>query len=141
MSDDCNLRSGRQGPWQRAGNVYAQLAGGGRNVRGSGNPFSVAPSPSFPESPPPPQQGFVKPHRGGLVLALGIMSWMVTCPVLSVIAWWMGMTDLREIREGRMDPSGGGLTQAGMVLGMIYTLLWMIVFAVGLFLLMLFAAG
>jgi hypothetical protein len=35
----------------------------------------------------------------------------------------MGTTDLREMSEGRMDPSGRGLTEAGRILGMINVLL------------------
>lgn len=35
----------------------------------------------------------------------------------------MGNADLREMDQGRMDPSGRGLTQAGRILGMIQTLL------------------
>jgi hypothetical protein len=57
-----------------------------------------------------------------LILALGILGW-ITCPVFAVMAWVMGSSDLREMRAGRMDTSGMGLTQAGHILGMIYALL------------------
>ncbi len=67
------------------------------------------------------------PHRGGLILVLGILGWIVGCPIFSVAAWMMGSSDLREMRCGRMDPAGKGLTQAGYVLGMIYSLLWIVV--------------
>jgi hypothetical protein len=33
----------------------------------------------------------------------------------------MGQSDLSQMKVGRMDPSGRGMTQAGMVLGIIGT--------------------
>ena len=70
------------------------------------------------------------PHRGVLVLVLGILGWLVGCPVFSVAAWMLGASDLREMRYGRMDSSGMGITQAGYVLGMIHGMLWVVVLAV-----------
>ena len=72
----------------------------------------------------------VVPHRGGLILALGILGWCLVCPVFSVAAWVMGSSDLREMRCGRMDPGGSGVTQAGRVLGMVYSLLWLVVLVI-----------
>jgi predicted Zn finger-like uncharacterized protein len=63
------------------------------------------------------------PHRGGVVLTFGILS--LVCGCLSIIfgptAWVMGNNDLHEIRAGRMDPQGEGLTQAGRICGMVGT--------------------
>jgi hypothetical protein len=77
----------------------------------------------------------VRPHRGGVILVLGILSLLCSCFILGVIAWALGSADLREMREGRMDPAGRGLTQAGMICGIISVLLsilylffWMIWF-------------
>ena len=42
------------------------------------------------------------------------------------MAWVMGSHDLAEMRAGRMDRSGEGLTQAGQVLGMILAVLWIL---------------
>ena len=39
------------------------------------------------------------------------------------IAWWLGTQDLAEIRSGRMDPAGEGMTQTGRILGMISSIL------------------
>jgi len=66
------------------------------------------------------------PHRGGLILVLGVLGWVVGCPVFSVAAWMMGSSDIREMRCGRMDPAGQGITQAGYILGMINSILWII---------------
>jgi hypothetical protein len=77
----------------------------------------------------------MKPHRGAIILVLGILG-LVVCFPCGIAAWWMGNGDLREIDGGAMDPGGRGLTQAGRILGMIATILGVIaavaVLAVGL---------
>ncbi len=47
----------------------------------------------------------------------------MVCFILGIVAWTMGSNDLNAMRSGRMDPSGMGLTQAGMICGMISTIL------------------
>ncbi len=68
------------------------------------------------------------PHRGTLVLILGIVSF-VCClgPIVGIPAWIMGNKDLKEMQEGRMDPSGQSLTNIGRILGMIGSILWAVV--------------
>jgi len=63
------------------------------------------------------------PHRGVLILVLGILGLVGFCPLLGPVAWIMGKGDMEEIDAGRMDPDGRGLTQAGMVCGIVTTLL------------------
>ncbi len=64
------------------------------------------------------------PHRGVLVLILGILSiCCVGAPITGIIAWVLGNNDLKEIDAGRMDPEGRGQTQTGKVLGMVSTIL------------------
>jgi hypothetical protein len=63
-----------------------------------------------------------EPHRGVLILVLGILS-LVVCGFLGPFAWVMGHTDLRTMRLGRMDREGEGLTQAGLICGIIGTVL------------------
>jgi hypothetical protein len=67
------------------------------------------------------------PHRGGMILAMGLLA-LVLFPYVTIVcgpmAWVMGNSDLAEIRAERMDPSGEGLVQAGRVLGIIATLLF-----------------
>ena len=60
----------------------------------------------------------MKPHRGTLILVLGILG-LVVCQPLGIAAWVMGNTDLGQMNGGLMDPSGRDLTQAGRVCGMI----------------------
>jgi len=79
---------------------------------------------------PPPQQPYqgppgaspMEPHRGVLILVLGIVS-LVACQLTGPFAWIMGNTDMRKIRAGLMDPSGEGLTQGGRICGIIGTVL------------------
>ncbi|HJZ93302.1 MAG TPA: hypothetical protein VKE40_20670 [Gemmataceae bacterium] len=61
------------------------------------------------------------PHRGPALLALGIVCLVLTlinlaCGPLGFIAWFMATSDLKKMREGRMDPDGRGLTRAGQFL-------------------------
>lgn len=62
--------------------------------------------------------GTLTPHRGVLVLVLGIVS-LVACQLLGVVPWVLANNDLKEMDAGRMDPDGRGLTQAGKILGII----------------------
>src|SRR5262245_26924291 len=70
------------------------------------------------------------PHRGVLVLILGIVGivlsfacWGVPGVIFGPIAWVMGNNDLREMRAGRMDREGEGLTQGGRICGIVATIL------------------
>lgn len=53
----------------------------------------------------------MKPHRGGTILALGIIG-IVLCFITGIIAWVMGNNDLKEIKQGLRDPEGESLTKA-----------------------------
>jgi len=64
----------------------------------------------------------MKPHRGTLILVLGILS-LVCCGPLGIAAWLMGNTDLKEMAAGTMDPTGQGMTNAGKICGIIGTVL------------------
>jgi len=64
------------------------------------------------------------PHRGGLILAFGIIGLVSGLGIIfGPIAWVMGNGDLNEMKSGRMDPEGEGMTQTGRILGMIATIL------------------
>ncbi len=78
----------------------------------------------------------VAPHRGVLILVLGILG-IVCCFICGIIAWVMGNNDLREIDAGRMDPSGRGLTQAGKICGMVGTILAIVGIVIQLILMLL----
>lgn len=70
------------------------------------------------------------PHRGSTVLAVGILSFFFLRIILGPLAWSMGHHDLREMREGRMDPEGEGATRAGYICGIITTSLTLVMLAV-----------
>ena len=78
----------------------------------------------------------VAPHRGVLILVLGILG-IVCCFICGIIAWVMGNNDMREMDAGRMDPTGRGLTQAGKICGMVGTILWIVGIAIQLLFLLL----
>ena len=94
----------------------------GGNPFAGANPFSESSVQQNPFSAPASSgmtQGFgryYRPHRGVLVLVLGILG-LTVCGLIGIPAAFMGLTDLREMNAGRMDPSGKGMTIAGMVMG------------------------
>jgi uncharacterized membrane protein YidH (DUF202 family) len=87
----------------------------------------------------PPSQP-LKPHRGAVVLVLGILG-IVVCFICGIIAWVMGNGDLREMNAGIMDPSGRGLTQAGKICGMISVILTIVALCIWLVIMMFAGAG
>jgi len=70
------------------------------------------------------------PHRGAAVLTLGILSIVLCGPICGPIAWIMGYNDMKQIRAGYMDRSGEGMTQAGMIMGMVMAILWAVVLGI-----------
>jgi len=95
------------------------------------NPYSAPQEASSPFGPTG-----LPAHRGTLVLVLGISGLVVTmfgCLIcgpfgfvaigLTVPAWIIGRHDLRAIDSGTMDPAGRGSTLAGMIMGIVGTVL------------------
>jgi predicted Zn finger-like uncharacterized protein len=66
-----------------------------------------------------------EPHRGTLILVLGIVSIVIHILglPLGLPAWIMGSRDLKKMDRGDMDPAGRGTTQAGYICGIIGTIL------------------
>lgn len=94
--------------------------------------------------PPPtsPTSG-AQPHRGVLILVLGILS-IVICAFIGPFAWMMGKGDLAKIDAGQMDREGRGLTQAGMICGIvgsIFCVLWILYILFIIVLMVIGAAG
>jgi hypothetical protein len=88
-------------------------------------------------------RGGKEPHRGVLILVLGILSLMV-CGIIGIFAWMMGKRDLELIRSGKMDKDGEALTKVGYILGIIGTilfLLWLVVFVLYIVGIMVFVAA
>ncbi|MFT5301302.1 MAG: hypothetical protein ACI814_002105 [Mariniblastus sp.] len=151
ITNDCMLRQDPATDWANANIVFPSVAPpSSRQIshpqlaQTSSPGFNPNPNPFAEQSPytsPARATGaatsrsnrYQVPHRGGLILALGIISWVVSCPLFGVIAWIMGSGDLREMRAGRMDSSGMGLTQAGQILGMIHSILLLLGIAGSMF--------
>jgi hypothetical protein len=72
----------------------------------------------------------MKPHRGTLILVLGILGLLI-CGFLGIPAWIMGNTDLKEMDAGTMDSAGRGNTNAGRICGMIATILLVVGVLIG----------
>ena len=70
----------------------------------------------------------LKPHRGLMVLLLGIFG-LKTCGILGIVAFTLGRNDLREMDAGRMDSSGRGMTQIGYYLGIVSAILALLAIA------------
>ena len=106
--------------WQPARVLYPRL-----NVAAGGNPFAdrqAAGNPYTASTAPPTPNRFAQAHRGGIILTLGILS-LLCCQLLGPVAWIMGQTDLKQIDAGIMDREGRSLTQIGMILGIVSTVL------------------
>ncbi len=73
-------------------------------------------------------------------LVLGILGFLL-CGLLSPFAWWLGAMELRDIRDGLAPVSGQGLATAGVVLGIIGTILLAASCCGALLYLLLFVAG
>ena len=76
----------------------------------------------------------MKPHRGAVILAFGILG-LVVCQLFGVAAWVMADNDLKEMRRGYMDPTGRDLTNVGRILGMAATALMAISLVFGILIL------
>ncbi|MCI0701427.1 MAG: DUF4190 domain-containing protein [Planctomycetia bacterium] len=69
--------------------------------------------------------GRMAPHRGTMILLLGILS-LVICAPLGIAAWIMGKNDLAAMEAGRMDPTGRDQTNIGYILGIVGSILFVI---------------
>lgn len=103
--------------------------------------------PATPSVTPGMLVSSAEPHRGGMILAFGIISLSVnllsSCggavsgglgcfatPLamgLAIPAWIMANNDLAKMAAGRMDPSGRGNTQAGKICSIISIVLTLII--------------
>lgn len=69
----------------------------------------------------------LKPHRGTLILVLGILSVVLCCcGPMGIVTMVLAKGDLKQMDQGLMDPSGRGSTQAGFIMGLIVTILFVV---------------
>ena len=147
VTADCQLREGEGGNWNPADAVFPAIkplslpqAAPSQNWQQPAPFAPVAPVPGgFPTQAANPfaaQPGVnpyaaptsanfipgygprLAPHRGPMILVFGILGIFVCC-IFNILACIFGYQDLGEMRAGRMDRSGEGLTRGGMILGII----------------------
>ncbi len=84
---------------------------------------------SWDRSAPFPMRLDLEPHRGTLILTLGIISVAaigICAPLglpFAIAAWAMGTNDIRKMDANVMDPRGRSNTNAGRICGIIGTIL------------------
>ena len=132
VTGDCRLQ--REGnPWCRADQIYPVLRLPDADDRGGLQEETGGAGMRASTSSRPGGRA-LKSHRGPVVLSVGILgSVFFFIPVFSVMAWQMGNADLQEMRSGKMDPSGVGLTRAGQLLGIIHAMIFAILLVIAVF--------
>ena len=106
--------------------------------------------PPPPPPPPPPPQNYYSGNSSNKGSASGKAIWTLVLGIYSVIlgwlcgtgfitaiiAWIIGASELKSIRNGQSDPAGKSLAQIGMWLGIgsliLYVLIFIIILAFGL---------
>lgn len=110
--------------WLWAGQVFPQL----QPVAGH-NPFGDSPAGPAANPYAPPTSGgaynwpttgyrFREQHRGGTILAMGLVS-IPCCEIIAIVTIVMAIIDLQKMSNGTMDPSGRGLVIGGLVCAII----------------------
>jgi hypothetical protein len=127
VSESAMLQVTGDTTWMPAAHVYPTLAGAGPTVTPFSDAQSTRGSHQRNASTPVGQSAdrrrrFRAPHRGGLVLACGILG-LLCCQLFAPFAWAAGQADLRAMDRGIMDPEGRSLTQVGMILGIVGTIM------------------
>src|SRR5512132_1282143 len=87
-----------------------------------GSFFMGMPNYGGPTPPPPPP---LPPQKSNATTALilGIVS-VLCCQILGPVAWYLGNKELQAIRAGAAPITGEGSAKAGMILGIIGTILF-----------------
>ncbi len=121
LSSESRIRRATES-WMSATTVYPDLPSAAPHGYQTGELISARPSNAYAE-----------PHRGALILILGILGLLLTCPILSIMAWVMGAKDLATMKAGVMDPAGRDMTRVGYALGLFWSMLC-ILFMLGIML-------
>ncbi|HEV7786869.1 MAG TPA: DUF4190 domain-containing protein [Thermoanaerobaculia bacterium] len=79
-------------------------------------------------SPPPPPSQYLAPQQSPstnaiVSLVLGILG-VICCGLMAPIAWYIGSQELKAIQAGSSPAAGDGLARAGMILGIVGTILF-----------------
>lgn len=71
-------------------------------------------------------------HRGSQILTLSIIGLFCFGVILGPIALGMAVSDLNSMARGQMDRSGEGSTRAGMIIGILATVLHLLCCGIGM---------
>jgi hypothetical protein len=137
VSDDCRLICEADGVWRGADDVYPVLrpAPVAVPVAEWNNALDpLADAKPFQQMPINSRGYIVNTSRGGIVLALGILSWALCFPIFGIVAWAMGNNDLNEMQQGTMDNRGQVMTEAGRMIGMLHALSSLATLVISIFL-------
>ena len=122
VSVQCQLQKEGERTWQNAAIVFPQLASAAMSTTTS-NPYQARQqSYSRPSSGYSTSGRRYRSHNGVAILLFGIFGFII-CPIFSIVAWVMGNNELAAIKRGEVDPEGKGMATAGMILGIINTVL------------------
>lgn len=73
--------------------------------------------------PPPPAAAASTSGRATTSLILGIVG-ILCCQLCAPFAWWLGSKEIQAIKAGQSPAGGQGVATAGMILGIIGTILF-----------------
>ena len=136
----CELRGGDSQEWFPATRQFPDLQAQSPSVTqmtgsSSANPFAETTENPYASPATSSTGGLagVRPHRGGMISTFGLVCWAIGCfggllcgplgfagLIFGIMAWVMGVADLRDMRAGRMDPAGESSTRIGMISGMVF---------------------
>jgi hypothetical protein len=73
-------------------------------------------------------RGNMAPHRGVMILILGLCGILPCCIglICGPVAFFLGSADIKKMDEGSMDPTGRTLTQVGRFVGLAFGILWVL---------------
>ena len=108
--------------------IYAEhsVSSDGGSINNAATAKVSVPLSSSPQRSSADSEARFEPHRAGVILALGILGLLFSCPLFSFIAWAMGASDLKKMDHGQMDPRGREMTYTGYVLGRVFSIILLI---------------
>lgn len=68
-----------------------------------------------------PRSSVPLPGRGGIVVGMGLVSFLLLGPIIGIPAWIMARRDLQRIKQGEVSASDRNMTQVGLVLSIVGT--------------------
>jgi hypothetical protein len=128
ISPSSQLRGSSERGWQSACDVFPQLLQSPAAAQVERRDVSAArrPQPAARAMSPFGAVSRAQPHRGGMILALGLVG-LCLCPPVGAAVVVLASIDLHRMRCGEMDDSGAVLTTVGLVLGGLALLVGVIV--------------